>query len=89
MSTIITSSVVVCNNKVITNETGQLVFSALLTLVPVHYAYDIAYNPITQQVLEFFQEKVLSNSLERSLLLTPTFIVLLIVWKGKLAQQGQ
>ena len=32
-----TTSVVVCNGKVITVEIGQLVFSAVLVLLAVHY----------------------------------------------------
>lgn len=56
-----TSSVIVCNKKVITEELGQLVFSVILSLLCTHYAFELAYNPISQQVMEFLQEKLLGD----------------------------
>jgi hypothetical protein len=58
-----TSSVVVCNRKVITSETGKLIFSSILSLLAVHFAYNLSYNPLIRQVMEFFQEKVLGSVL--------------------------
>ena len=53
----------VCNNKVITSEIGQLVFSSIITLLAIHYTFELKYNPATQQVLEFFQEKLICDRL--------------------------
>ena len=61
-----TSAVIVCNKKVITDEIGQLVFSILLTLIFTHYAFHLSYNPASQQVMEFLQEKVLGDRLPLS-----------------------
>lgn len=57
------TAVIVCNKKVITEECGTLVLSALLTLLAVHYAYELSFNPACQSVLEFLQEKFLGDSL--------------------------
>ena len=62
----ITSSVIACNQKVISIEIGQLVLSSLLALIPVHYTYELAYNPLTQLVLEFLQEKLIGDRLPPS-----------------------
>ena len=62
----ISSSVLVCQRKVVTNEIGQSIFSALLVLMAVHYTYDFAYNPLVQQALEFLQEKLLGDQLPKS-----------------------
>ena len=61
-----TSSVVVCNKKVISVEIGHFIFSSLLTLLAVHFTYTLSYNPVSQQVLEFLQEKVLGDRLPPS-----------------------
>ena len=45
---------------------GRLVFSTLLTLLAVHYTCQLSYNPLSQQVLEFLQEKLLGNRLPGS-----------------------
>lgn len=58
-----TSAVAVCNNKVITGEIGQFVFSAMITLLAIHYTFELTYNPSTQQVLEFLQEKLIGDRL--------------------------
>ena len=44
----ISSAVLVCQRKVITNEIGKSVFSSLLVLMTVHYTYEFSYNPLTQ-----------------------------------------
>ena len=62
----ITSSVIVCNQKVITEETGYYIFSILLSLICIHYAYSLSYNPASQQVMEFLQEKLLGDCLSSS-----------------------
>lgn len=57
------SAVCICNRKVITVDIGKLVVSALLVLLGIHYTYSFSYNPLTQQVLEFLQEKLLGDQL--------------------------
>ena len=59
----ISSSVAVCDKCVITSEISHFVFSAILTLIAISYTYSLSYNPITQQVLEFLQEKVVGDCL--------------------------
>lgn len=61
-----TSSVIVCNKKVITGEIGQLVLSVLMALLCIHYAFSLSYNPVSQQVMEFLQEKLLGDRLSSS-----------------------
>lgn len=56
----------VCNKKVITEELGQLVISAIIVLISIHFAYDLAYNPACKPVLEFLQEKLLGVRLDSS-----------------------
>jgi hypothetical protein len=55
------SAVAVCNKKVITTEIGNWVISAILTLLAIHYTYELIYPPAVQQVLEFLQEKLLAD----------------------------
>ena len=55
--------VIVCNKKVLTDEIGNLLISAILVLLAVHYAYELSFNPVCQSVLEFLQEKFLGDSL--------------------------
>lgn len=62
----ISSAVLVCQRKVITIEIGKTVFSALLTLLAIHYTYELQYNPLVQQPLEFLQEKLLGDHLPTS-----------------------
>ena len=57
-SDLFTSSVLVCNKKVISIEIGEFLSSALLTLLAAHYAYELSFNPVCKQVMEFFQEKL-------------------------------
>ncbi len=59
----ITSAIVVCNNKVITERIGKMVLSCLVILLSVHYVYNLEYNPKVHEVLEFLQEKLLSDGL--------------------------
>ena len=56
-----TSAVGVCKNKVITNNIGQLVFSALATLLAIYYTYDLDYHSAVKQVFQFLQEKVIQH----------------------------
>ena len=56
----------VCNKKVITEEIGQLVISAIIVLLSIHFTYDLAYYPASRQVLEFLQEKLLGARLDSS-----------------------
>ena len=62
----ITSSVIVCNRKVITEKIGHMVFSVILALICTHYAFNLSYNPVSQQVMEFLQEKLLGDRLASS-----------------------
>lgn len=55
-----------CNKKVVTEEIGQLLISAIIVLLSIHFAYDLAYNPACKQVLEFLQEKLLGARLDSS-----------------------
>lgn len=57
----ITSAVIVCNKKVITDEVGTSVISALLVLLAVHYTYELSYNPTCKSTLEFLQEKLVGD----------------------------
>ena len=50
----------------ITQNIGQLLFSSVLTLLAIHYTYELAYNPLAQNVLQFFQEKLLGDRLPSS-----------------------
>ena len=45
-----TTAVVVCNRKAITLETGKLIFSSILSLLAVHFAYNFSFNPLIKQV---------------------------------------
>ena len=58
----ISSAVLVCDHKVVTTDIGKLVFSALLILLAFHYTYIFSYNPLSQQILEFLQEKLLGDT---------------------------
>ena len=62
----ITSSVIVCNRKVITEKIWHMVFSVILALICTHYAFNLSYNPVSQQVMEFLQEKLLGDRLASS-----------------------
>lgn len=62
----ISSAVLVCDHKVVTTDIGKLVFSALLILLAFHYTYIFSYNPLSQQILEFLQEKLLGDRLPSS-----------------------
>jgi len=53
----------VCNNKVITDNIGELVISTLLVLIAVHYKYELSYNSVCKPVLEFLQEKLIGDGL--------------------------
>ena len=64
--TSISSAVLVCQKKVVSKDIGKTVFSSILVLMAAHYAYEFAYNPMTQQVLEFLQEKLLGDPLQAS-----------------------
>ncbi len=55
------SSVAVCDKRVITSEIGHFTFSAVLTLLAIHYAYNQQYNPIILPVMEFLQEKIVGD----------------------------
>ena len=57
----INSAVVICNKKVITSEIGSVVFSSLITLIAVHYCFELAYNPTTKQVFDFIQEILIGD----------------------------
>lgn len=57
------SAVAVCNKTVITVEIGQFVFTSILILLALHYTFELSYNPATQQVLEFLQEKLIGDCL--------------------------
>ena len=48
-------------------------FSALVVLLAVHYTYNLAYNPQTQQVLEFLQEKLVGDRLPTSRKMSTTY----------------
>ena len=58
-----TSAVAVCNKKVITENIGQLVFSAFVTLLAIYFAYELDFNSNLKQMLEFLQEKLLGQNL--------------------------
>ena len=60
------SSVAICNKKVITSEIGHYVFSAVLTVLAISYGYDLSYHPMLKQVLEFIQEQVIGDHLPPS-----------------------
>ena len=53
--------VIVSDCKVITDnvcpQNGHII-NGLITLIAVHYAYSLAYNPIVREVMEFLQEKL-------------------------------
>ena len=65
--------VIICNKKVITEEIGQLIVSAIITLLSVQFAYDLAYNPDCKQALEFLQEKFLGVMLDSSRKITTAY----------------
>ena len=45
---------------------ATIFFSILLSLICIHYAYSLSYNPASQQVMEFLQEKLLGDCLSSS-----------------------
>ena len=47
----------------ITHSIGNWIISAVLILLAIHYTYELAYQPATQQILEFLQEKMLADPL--------------------------
>ena len=55
-----------CGKKVITSEIGQLISSAIFTLLAISFSYSFSYNPSIQQILEFMQEMVVGDSLPAS-----------------------
>lgn len=67
------SAVIICDKKVITNALGQLVITAIMALLGVHFAYNLSYNPSCKQVLEFFQEKLLGMRLDPSRKITSAY----------------
>ncbi len=67
------SSVAVCDKRVITSEIGHFTFSAVLTLLAIHYAYNLQYNPIILQVMEFLQEKIVGDCLPSNKRLSVAF----------------
>ena len=71
--TTFTSAVVICNKKVISEEIGQLVVTCIIVLLSVHFAFDLAYNPVCQLVLEFLQEKFLGAILDTSRKITTAY----------------
>ena len=48
----------VCDQKVLTVAVG-MVISAVVLLLSIHFVYNIEYNPVVREVLEFLQEKLL------------------------------
>lgn len=55
-----------CSGKVIVDEIGVLLSSAFITLLGVHYTFQLAYNPHAQEVLEFLQENLIGDGLPSS-----------------------
>lgn len=49
------SAVAVCNKKVITDNIGQLIFSAFVTLLAIYFAYELDFNPNLKH-LNFFKK---------------------------------
>ncbi len=68
-----TSAVGVYKKKVITSHIGQLVFSALATLMAIYYTYDLDYHSSVKQVLQFLQEKVIQHPLSTKLRPSTTY----------------
>ena len=54
----IESAVVVCDQRVLT-VANEMVLSAVLLLLGIHFVYNIEYNPVVREVFEFLQEKLL------------------------------
>ena len=49
-----------------TSVIGQLIISFIVALIAVHYVYNLSYNPVCQQVMEFLQELLLGDLLPSS-----------------------
>ena len=52
----------VCDQRVLTVAV-EMLLSAVLLLLGIHFVYNIEYNPVVREVLEFLQENVLGISL--------------------------
>ena len=48
----------VCHQRVLTVAV-RMVVSAVVLLLSIHFVYNIEYNPVVREVLEFLQEKLL------------------------------
>ena len=48
----------VCDQRVLTVAV-EMVLSAVLLLLGIHFVYNIEYNPVVREVFEFLQEKLL------------------------------
>ena len=57
------TAVGVYKKNIITAGTGQLVFSALITLMAVYFAYNLEFGSFTKQVLQLLQEQLLKHPL--------------------------
>ena len=57
------SMVIVCRNKVITDELGRCPLVGVLALIAVHYVYQWQFNTTVKEVMEFIQEKLLQDPL--------------------------
>ena len=55
---VLSIAVVVCDQRVLTVAV-EMVLSAVLLLLGIHFVYNIEYNPVVREVFEFLQEKLL------------------------------
>ena len=60
---IVSSCVVVCNNRVITDHISKHLLPCIVVLMAVYYSFDLAYNSKVKPALEFLQEKLLHDRL--------------------------
>lgn len=59
----VSSCVVVCNNKVITDHISKRLLPCAMVLLAVYYCFNLEYNSKVKPALEFLQEKLLRDRL--------------------------
>ena len=57
------SSVIVCGRKVLTGHVRKQVLTGLITLIAVHYMYELQYNQHSAEIMYFMQEKLIGDPL--------------------------
>ena len=70
---IISSCVVICNKKVVTEHISKNLLACLFVLLAIYYSYNLEYNAVVKPALEFLQEKLLNDRLPPSRKVTRSY----------------